>query len=375
MHNAPQICFTFVGEVTRDSRLRRFVELAATMAPTAILALSADGGPGHFAGAHTHIIPMKDKSLRTALPLFWRIDTQTDAFSSCRLWFAADLYSLPLAARAARRSGGVLLYDARELYSSIAALDDRKWTQRFWKLIEQRYAKKAKALFTVNASIADIYRERYEHVHVVRNVPDAVVTERTYMIEQHLGLKGDAFILLSQGGLQHGRGALLYVEALSQLTDCTLVFLGDGPMKGEIELAAEMHGVANRVHFLPAVPSAELLQWTASADIGLCMIENLGRSYYLSLPNKLFEYFAAGLPVIGSAFPEIGSVLKETGAGIAIDPGSMDDFVAAVRRIRDEEDLRVQLTARSRVAGERYQWEKESEVLHGVLQETAGRKQ
>lgn len=374
MPNAPQICFTFVGEVTRDSRLRRFAELASTLAPTAIIALSDDAGTGHSFGVDTHVIPMAGQSLRRALPLFWRLDTQAEAFAGCPVWVASDLYSLPLAARAARRSGGTLLYDARELYSSIAALDDRKWTQQFWKLIERRYARQARTLLTVNESIAVIYRESHGDVRVVRNVPDARIIEPTGSIRKELDLPDDAFVLLAQGGLQRGRGALRYVEAMPQLTDCRLVFLGDGPMKGEIALAAEMHGVADRVHILPPVPSSELLQWTASADVGLCVIENLGQSYYLSLPNKLFEYFAAGLPVVGSNFPEIGAVLEETGAGIAVDPSSVEDLVSAVRSIKDDESVRVDMTARSLVAGEKYQWEEESAVLLGVLQEAVSRK-
>jgi glycosyltransferase involved in cell wall biosynthesis len=175
-------------------------------------------------------------------------------------------------------------------------------------------------------------------------------------------------ILLSQGGLQRGRGALLYVEALAQLPGCTLVFLGEGSMADEIAEAADTHGVRERVHVLPSVPSEELLSWTASADVGLCMIENLSKSYYLSLPNKLFEYFAAGLPVIGSDFPEIGAVLRTSGAGIPVSPDSVENFVAAVRRIQNDDRLRAELMQRSREAGKTYQWEGEKQLLRTLIE-------
>ena len=57
----------------------------------------------------------------------------------------------------------------------------------------------------------------------------------------------------------------------------------------------------------------------ASADVGLCMIEAVSLSDYLCLPNKLFEYAFAGLPVIASKFPDIAKVVEGYGLGVCAD--------------------------------------------------------
>ncbi|MFA6234710.1 MAG: glycosyltransferase, partial [Bacteroidota bacterium] len=111
------------------------------------------------------------------------------------------------------------------------------------------------------------------------------------------------------------------------------------------------------------VSSAELSAWTASADLGMCLIENLGRSYFLSLPNKLFEYFAAGIPVVGSDFPEIGAVLRETGAGIAVDPAHSELLRKAIRTLLDDSGRYARAKTACLIASKEFHWEKEREVL------------
>ncbi|MBE0644230.1 MAG: glycosyltransferase family 4 protein [Bacteroidetes bacterium] len=364
MSRRPHICFTFVGDVTRDSRLRRFAAAAGEVADVHILQLfkSGDGHPD------PRVIPFPLRSsLRQALPRFWRQASAALRELHCDLCIAADLYSLPAAARGARALGRPLVYDARELYASIAALQGRSLMQRFWTGVERRYARRATAILTVNESIAGILRDRHADVRVVRNVPDWSAPRESQKLREACGIPADRRILLSQGGLQRGRGALPLVDALAALPDCHLVFLGDGDYRGEIEAAAQLIGVSDRVSIISAVPSADLPQWTASADLGMCLIENLGRSYYLSLPNKLFEYMAAGVPVVGSDFPEIGMLLRETGAGITVDPSDGELLVRAVRVLLDDTDRYARAKAACLAASKQYHWENERRVFAALI--------
>jgi glycosyltransferase involved in cell wall biosynthesis len=264
-----------------------------------------------------HRLEPEHPSLRRSLPAFWRRGGALAKALNADLYFASDLYSLPVAARAARARTVPLLFDSRELYTDIAALHGRTLTQRFWRTVLRMYARRAAMLFTVNESIADILRKDGYDVRVLRNLPERIVREKTDRIRQVLNISATQHIVLSQGGIQRGRGALLAVRAVAAVPDCALVFLGDGAMSGEVVEEARRQGCALRVHILPAVPSAELLEWTASADVGLCLIEDVGLSYRLSLPNKLFEYIAAGVPVLGSDLPEIARVVR------ALDVGSI----------------------------------------------------
>lgn len=366
MSARPSICFTFVGEVSRDSRLRRMASTATGIADVYVVQLKTasregddasgiegmvgdegekwkdgkdgkmeefgDAGQGQF-----HIMTFEKRgSLRQALPRFWRQASAAVRELGADICIASDLYSLPGAAWAVGKSRRPLIYDARELYSSVAALQDRGLMQQFWSRVEGHYGKRAHTVLTVNDSIATILRKRFSDVRVLRNLPDFPLPAASQKLREVLRIPSERRILLSQGGLQRGRGALLLVDAMGALTDCHLVFLGDGEMRGEIEAAAAIKGVDDRVSVLSAVPSTELPQWTASADIGLCLIENLGRSYHLSLPNKLFEYIACGVPVVGSDFPEIGPVLRDSGAGLAVNPADPQLLVRAIRTLLDD---------------------------------------
>ncbi|MBR9978625.1 MAG: glycosyltransferase family 4 protein, partial [Bacteroidetes bacterium] len=314
--------------------------------------------------------PMRG-SLRSALPRFWRQAALAAREIDGDLFVASDLFSLPAAARAAKRARKPLLYDARELYCSVAALQGRRLMQRFWNWVEKRYARRAAVVLTVNDSIATILRETYSDVRVVRNVSDFPKPAPSRKIRDLLGIPENRRILLSQGGLQQGRGAFILVDILMELPDCHLVFLGDGALRGDIEAAARIAGVSERVCVLPSVPSGELPAWTASADLGMCLIEDLGRSYYLSLPNKLFEYIAAGVPVIGSDFPEIGPLLRETSSGIAVNPSEPELVLRAIRTLLNDDGRYERSRQACLEAATQYHWDVEREhylhILDGLL--------
>lgn len=393
MSGQPNICFTFAGDVTRDSRLRRMAEAAVEVGNVTVLQLrNAEREAGVTGDAREKGEGIRERKadepgglpynvvdivmpgpLRKVLPRSWRYSSYALRKIGATLCVASDLYTLPGASRAARVLRVPLLYDARELYCAVAALDGRPLMQRFWTAVERRYGKRTRTILTVNNAIADNLRGWHGDVRVLRNLPDFPPVQASDRLREALGIPVTRRVLLSQGGLQAGRGALKLVDAMPELPRCDLVFLGDGPLRGDIEASAAFAGVADRVHVLPAVPSHQLHEWTASADLGFCLIENLGQSYYLSLPNKLFEYIAAGVPVVGSDFPEIGAMLRETGTGIAIDPENPDLLVRAVRTLLDDDGRYARAVAACATAAREYHWDKEKEKFVGLLREVVGK--
>jgi glycosyltransferase involved in cell wall biosynthesis len=363
MDSRKHICFTFAGDIHRDSRLRRITEALSPIYRVSVIALS-DAPPAQPAGVDLISIPRTNASLRRALPTFWLNASRVAAGIRADVYFASDLYTLPAAARAAKAVSARLVYDSRELYTSIAALQGRSVTQRFWSLLERVYARRADLLFTVNASIADLLRGRgYRNVSVLRNVTDWKTTEDENVFRTLLNIPEHVVVLLSQGGLQKGRGAIPMLHAVAKVPDCALVFLGDGPMGPEVLRHARENGIEERVFLLPAVPSVELPRYTASADVGVCLIEALGESYRLSLPNKLFEYLAAGLPVLASDGPEISAVLQETGAGISVNPADAQALEEALRRLVHDRQLRARYATNAKRAAEQYTWDAEKRIL------------
>lgn len=281
-----------------------------------------------------------------------------------------DLFSLPVAYLGAKLSGAGLIYDVHEYYIGTPALADRPLERTVWGAVERAFIGRADAVITVCDSIAEALAERYgiRRPYVVRNLPEFRRVPRTDSLRRWLGIPEAEPILLYQGVLQRGRGILVAVEALRRLERGVLVLLGDGEMRDEIEGYVTRTRMDGRV-FMPGwVPLEELPLYTASADIGLCLIENLGYSYYLSLPNKLFQYIMAGVPVLASDFPEIGRIVRETGVGLPVDPSDPEDVADKARRLLEDGGLRRRCSENARRAAEVYNWEVERVKLYEIYQ-------
>lgn len=293
--------------------------------------------------------------------LFSRVLSSLNA----RLVHASDLFVLPAVSRVARRTKLPYSYDSRELYPYVGATVGKPWASAFWRFIERRHIRGAAATFTVCESIADRLVEMYGITRplVVRNVPASAPPLRTTYLREWAGVADDDVILLYQGYLKPGRGCRRMLDIAAGQPRIQAVFLGDGPLKSELESRAFAEPLVGRVHFHPAVPPDELLSVTSSADIGVCLIEPLTESLRLSLPNKLFEYIWAGLPVVASRLPEIDRVVSGFDVGFTVDPLDTDEAADAVQRLTSDSDLRAEMSARTRRVTETYSWSEASEAF------------
>jgi glycosyltransferase involved in cell wall biosynthesis len=154
----------------------------------------------------------------------------------------------------------------------------------------------------------------------VRNVPPYSPPVTSNRLRQRLGLGNETRIALYQGGIQENRTLDVLIRAARYLDPgIVIVMMGDGPLSGTLQRMIAAEGVGDRVKMIPAVPYQELLSWTASADLGLLVVQpDYSTSVKLSLPNKLFEYLMAGLPVLTSEMDAIVATLREYGAGDVI---------------------------------------------------------
>lgn len=214
----------------------------------------------------------------------------------------------------------VLVYEPHELESGKVLMSAR--ARAFARMLEGALIRFADAVCLVNLAIADWYVTAYglKTAWVVKNVPYREEQEptRTGLLRKAIGLSGEARLFLYQGGLVPGRGVDLLIEAFSQLPpDRHLVFMGYGELEGRIREAAARHG---NIHFMQAVSPEQVQDYTVDADVGISLIENVCLSYYLCLPNKLFEYAACGVPAVVSDFPEMGRFVDEYDCGWRVAP-------------------------------------------------------
>ena len=291
---------------------------------------------------------------------FWRAHRTVRAAARATpagLYLASDLYTLPALAAAAERHGGALVYDARELYDALDSTHDRPYVGRFWAAVEDRYAPRADAVLTVGEAIADRLAARtgiIDRPIVLYNAPAlAEGPVDPGALRRELGLPDDGrVVVLYQGLFREGRGLSALVEAARRVEGVRLVLIGEGALAGEIERAGEDLGHRLVVH--PFVPPDRLATLTPGADLGACLIEPLTESLRLSLPNKLFEYLAAGVPVLASPLPEIRPVVEQ-GVGVLADPADPAAVADALRQSLDA-DRRARWAAAAPAALAPYTW-------------------
>lgn len=261
--------------------------------------------------------------------------------------------------------GATLIYDTHELETeTVAARGPRKPLLR---LLERILIGQADHVSVVGPMIAQWYADAYgiPLPTVVRNVPrrtTAPPAEPTRLLREKLGLPDDATIFLYQGVIGPGRQVRTFLEAFrSPPRGRHLVLMGFGPWEQEVRDVAARNP---QVHLFPAVPAVEVLAHTSGADVGLCGMENMSLSQYYSLPNKLFEYLAAGVPVAAPDYPEIRRVIEQDACGWLLGPTeSWAEFIARL----DLAEVR-RLRAGAIAGGRRHVWEAERDRLRGLYE-------
>jgi glycosyltransferase involved in cell wall biosynthesis len=166
------------------------------------------------------------------------------------------------------------------------------------------------------------------------------------------GLEGSLVVGFSGTfGVWHGIPTL--VEALPKLAaarpELRFLLVGDGPLRATVEEAAQRHGLQDRVVLPGLVPHDRMPTYLAACDVLLSPHGRQvdGREFFGS-PTKLFEYMAAGRPIVASAVGQIADVLEDGQTALLIPPESPDDLVSAVLRLADDSALRERLGAAAR---------------------------
>ena len=234
-----------------------------------------------------------------------------------------DLPTLEAAVILSKEKKVKLIYDSHELYPEQHVFSKHK--KVFYRKFEERLIQYCDLVFTVNQSIAEKMAEYYPIKTPVTlinalDAPKEFDANRDYdLFREHLNIPISKKILLYQGGFSINRQIESLVESMLCVKnkDVVLVMMGSGDINMILQNKAKELGLLNkRVYFHEAVPQANLIYYTASADMGIIPYPHIDLNSYYCTPNKLFEFIQAQLPIIGNDSPELRRFIEKPGFGM-----------------------------------------------------------
>jgi glycosyltransferase involved in cell wall biosynthesis len=216
-------------------------------------------------------------------------------------------------------------------------------------------------VITVSDSIADLYEKKYKiRPVVVRNV-SPISDSIKPVSKEELGIPIEHFVIILQGGGIHmDKGGEEAIDSLLITENVSLIIAGSGDILHELKERVTRLGLSTRVKFTGMMPWNELMRITKAADAGLSLEKDTNINYRYSLPNKLFDYISAGIPVITGNLPEIRSITESFGFAISIPEITAQEISKAIIQLRDDRELHKSLKNNSIKASGTINWNTES---------------
>lgn len=281
---------------------------------------------------------------------------------------AHDLPALRVATVIASQRGIPLVYDAHELYSYqpgiVGARRDRLFNT------EHVLIRHVDEVVCINADQAKVMQRdhgpgSYTPLTNATTQPAGFdITRRYHLVSERIGLPEGTPTMLFMGGINRGRKIDLLLEGLAQArVPAHMIFLTWGMEIPEFEALASKLGIRDRVHFLDPVPWSEIVYWAASVDVGVMPYQALDLNTRISSPNKMYEFIAAGTPMIGSSeLVNVARVVTPEGFGVLLPLHEAADYAQLIDAIFDPaaggpERFRPALIAKAH----KYLWEAEAQ--------------
>lgn len=227
---------------------------------------------------------------------------------------------------------------------------------------------------TITAGLKAELERRFGPRPRVAVVPDGTrISDRPSAAGDRGSETGDRpFTIGYAGHLYPWKGVEVVIEAVMALPDIRGLIIGGHGRESDLDrLKAYALDIdcASRVEFAGAVPPADVARQLKRADVLILPNRPSAISDRFTSPLKLFEYMAAGRPIVASDLPSICEVLTHERNALLAEAGNPQAFVAAIRRLKDDSDLRERLAAQALADVREYTWARRAERLEALFSE------
>ena len=264
-----------------------------------------------------------------------------------------------------------IVYDSHEYFTGVPEIQNKTFVKKVWTTIENHIFPKLKHIFTVNQSIASLYEKQYgKQLKIIRNIP----RKKTWTIDksrQQLGLPENKKIIITQGaGINIDRGVEEALEAMQFLNDVCFVIIGNGDVIPKLKKRTFELNLEKSIIFKDKMPYEQMMQYTQHAELGLSLDKNTNINYRLSLPNKIFDYIHAGVPILASKIKEVEAVITKHRIGLFIENHEPKHIAQQIEKALDE-NLKFKYQKNIKNAALQLNWENEEKNLVEVYKKIA----
>tara|TARA_B100000768_G_C11284977_1_gene381816 strand:+ start:16243 stop:17367 length:1125 start_codon:yes stop_codon:yes gene_type:complete len=252
-----------------------------------------------------------------------------------------------------------LVYDCHELESERNGVTS---LERSLVLKVEKWFIKKSFVIHVSEGIKNYYKTKYgtsdSQTEIILNTPHISAYVKSNVLKEKLNLLPEDKLYIYQGGLMKGRGIETLLNVFIELNEFHIAFMGYGVFEEKIKLASKEY---ENIHFVSAVPYDEVVTYTSSADYGLISVENICLSYYYCMPNKLFEYVQAEIPILVNALEDCRNFVEGNGIGMAVKEETPESWRQAVLELSKID--KSEFTSNLKKVKGIYNWQNEEKKL------------
>jgi glycosyltransferase involved in cell wall biosynthesis len=261
--------------------------------------------------------------------------------------------------------GKKIFYDTHEYFTGVPELKDSPLKRKTWKFFENWIFPKLPIVYTINDSVKNKYQEEFnKEITVVRNVPFTTEKIKANLPDK---LQHKIILLLQGAGINVGRGGVELLEAMKYLPDnYYLLFVGSGTQWEYIKIKRIEWNLQTKTEMIDKVPPSKLREYTSWAHIGFSLDSFDDLNCLFNLPNKIFDYIHASVPIIATGIPEVKLIVEGYNCGICLNNFKPEHIADAVKTLVADKERYATYKNNCVAAAKELCWENESEKLKDI---------